>query len=139
MLKSVLFSLSDSDTKGKGIFYLLNYFIIEMGYFMEQTHKKIGFGSLSLLLFICGILFSISFSNGESYGDSILRSIGLNPWSNGNSGVHYTIFYSLIFYIGALILGYEFKNDLGAKLGRTLSFITIIFISVSVIFITQPF
>ena len=101
---------------------------------MQQNHKKIGFGSLSLLLFICGILFSFSF-NGESYGDSILRSIGLNPWSNGNSGVHYTTFYSLIFFIGALILGFEFKNDFGAALGRTLSFFTIIFISISAIFI----
>ena len=102
---------------------------------MEQTHVKIGFGSLSLLLFICGILFSISFSNGVSYGDNIIRFFGLNPWSNGNSGVHYTIYYSLIFHIGALILGYEFKNDFGAKLGRTLSLITIIFILISVIFI----
>lgn len=105
---------------------------------MEQTRKKIGFGSISLLLFICGILFSISF-NGDSYGDSILRSIGLNPWSNGNSGTYYTIFYSLIFYIGALILGFEFKNDFGATLGKTLSLITIIFISISVIFIAKPY
>jgi len=104
---------------------------------MEQTHVKIGFGSLSLLLFICGILFSISFSNGVSYGDNIIRFFGLNPWSNGNSGVHYTIYYSLIFHIGALILGYEFKNDFGAKLGRTLSLIIIIFILISVIFIVQ--
>ncbi|ATP40347.1 hypothetical protein CSE16_09965 [Solibacillus sp. R5-41] len=95
---------------------------------MNQDYKKIGLGSISLLLFIFGILFSFSFGDRESYGDSILRFIGLNPWSNGDTGLHYTIFYSLIFYISALILGYKFKNDLGAKLGRTLSLIATIFL-----------
>lgn len=102
---------------------------------MEQAHVKIGFGSLSLLLFICGILFSLSFSNGVSFGDNIIRFFGLKPWSNGNSGVHYTIYYSLVFHIAALILGYKFKHDFGAKLGRTLALITVIFTLISVIFI----
>ncbi|WP_422659971.1 hypothetical protein ACK8P5_05475 [Paenibacillus sp. EC2-1] len=92
---------------------------------MKQD-KKIGLGSISLFLFIFGILFSISFGNRVSFGDSILRYLGLNPWSNGDTGLHYTIIYSLIFYILALILGYKFKNDLGAKLGRTLALVTII-------------
>lgn len=88
--------------------------------------KRIGLGSISLLLFVCGILFSFSFDNGAAYGDSILRFLGLNPWSNGNKGLHYTMFYALVFYIPALILGYNFKNDLGAKIGKILSLIMII-------------
>ena len=102
---------------------------------MQQDYKKIGLGSISLLLFIFGILFSFSFGNRESYGDSILRFIGLVPWSNGDNGLHYTVFYSLIFYILALILGYKFKNDFGAKLGRTLSLIVTIFLILSLFFV----
>ena len=97
--------------------------------FLEQDYKKIGLGSISLLLFIFGILFSIIF------GDSIVKFIGLNPWSNGDTSLHYTIFYSLIFYVLALILGYKLKNDFGAKLGRTLSLITIILFLLSLFFV----
>ncbi len=95
--------------------------IIKQGY-----HKKMGMGTISLLLFIFGILFSFSFGNREALGDIILRFLGLNPWSDGDTGTHYTIIYSLIFFIPALILGYKFKNNLGAKLGRMLSLIAII-------------
>lgn len=94
---------------------------------MEKENKKIGLGSISLLLCIFGILFFI-------FGDSIVRFIGLDPWSNGDEGLHYTAFYSLIFYIPALIMGYKFKNDFGAKLGRTLSLIAIIFTLLSLFF-----
>ncbi|WP_144027547.1 hypothetical protein [Paenibacillus selenitireducens] len=41
---------------------------------------------------------------------------------------------SLIFYIPALILGYKFKNDFGAKLGKTLSLIMIIFLLITLFF-----
>lgn len=109
---------------------------MEEALLLKKDHKRIGIGSISLLLFIFGLLFSISFANQEAYGDKLLRFIKLSPWSNGDTGVHYTIFYSLIFYIPALILGYKFKNDLGAKLGRTLSlWITIIIILLSLVFI----
>ena len=95
---------------------------------MNKDYKKIGLGSISLLLFIFGLLFPI-------FGDSIVRFISLNPWSNGDEGLHYTVFYSLIFYIPALIMGYKFKNDFGAKLGRTLSLITIILLILSLFFV----
>ncbi|RLL39987.1 hypothetical protein D8M04_19580 [Oceanobacillus piezotolerans] len=95
---------------------------------MKQDYKKIGLGSISVLLFIFGILFSV-------FGDSVLRFLGLNPWSNGDTGLHYTIYYSLIFYIPALILGYKFKNHLGAKLGKTLSLIMTILLIVTLFFL----
>ena len=57
--------------------------------------NKIGIGSLSLLLFIVGCLFSFTF-NDICIGDNILTYVGLKAWSNGNSGNHYTIFYSLL-------------------------------------------
>lgn len=90
---------------------------------MNKFNKKIGSGSFSLLLWIIGMIFA--FKNNGYLGDSILKFIGTNPWSNG---VHYTKFYSLIFFIPSVILGFKFKTNLGAKLGRVLSLIMIILI-----------
>ena len=66
---------------------------------MKQINKKIGIGSISLLLCIMGIIFSFNFGNRVCYGDVILKYMGLNPWSNGDNGTHYTLLYSLIFFI----------------------------------------
>ena len=95
---------------------------------MNQVNKKIGLGTTSLLLFIMGILFTFSFGNKVCYGDIILEYIGLKSWSKGTSGLHYTVYYSLIFFIPSFIIGYKFKNNLGAKLGKVLSLIMIILI-----------
>jgi hypothetical protein len=89
-------------------------------------NKKIGLGSISLLLFLFGILFSVSFGNRAAYGDSILKLLGLNPWSKGDTGLHLTLFYSLVFYIPASFLGYKFRNDWGAVVGGFLSFVMIV-------------
>ncbi|WP_411738515.1 hypothetical protein [Peribacillus sp. S4] len=93
-----------------------------------KTHKKLGLGSLSLLLFLLGLLFSFSFGKYGAFGDHILRFIGIDPWSNGDTGLHYTIFYALIFYIPGLMVGYKFKNDWGAKTGENLSLILVILV-----------
>ena len=91
--------------------------------------KKIGVGSISLLLFIIGVLFSFTFY-GVCVGDNILTYIGLKAWSNNNYGTHYTIFYSLLFFIPALIIGYKFKDNFGSKVGKILSAIVITIIIV---------
>lgn len=62
-----------------------------------RENKWIGKGIISILLCILGILFSFSFGKDICLGDRVLNLIGLEAWSNGNSGIHYTIFYSLIF------------------------------------------
>ncbi|WP_300385025.1 hypothetical protein [Clostridium sp.] len=95
---------------------------------MNQNNRKIGLGSNSLLLAIMGILFAFSFGNKVCYGDIILKYMGLNTWSNGDNGTHYTVVYSLIFFIPSLILGLKFKNDFGAKMGKIISLIMIIMI-----------
>lgn len=104
---------------------------------MSKINKKIGFGSLSLLLCIIGILFSFSFGNKGSLGDVIINFLGLRAWSHGNRGEHYTIYYTFIFFIPSIILGFKFKDDLGAKLGKMISFIMLaiifLFITFSVI------
>ena len=95
---------------------------------MDKVKKKIGLGSISLLLCVMGILFAFSFGDKGCYGDVILKSIGIKPWSNGSNGTHYTIFYSSIFLIPSFIIGYKFENNLGAKLGKIISLIILIFI-----------
>ncbi|MBP3952511.1 hypothetical protein [Bacillus suaedae] len=92
----------------------------------EGRNKEIGLGSISLLLLMFGILFSFSWGNTEAFGDTILRFLGFSPWSNGDTGTHYTIIYSLIFFIPALILGHNYKSNFGAKWGRNLALIMII-------------
>lgn len=91
---------------------------------MVKVNKKIGLGSLALLLWIIGILFSVSF------GDRLLEAIGLRAWSSIDTGIHYTFIYSFIFFIPALILAYQYKEDIGAKLGGRLSLFMIIWMGI---------
>lgn len=78
---------------------------------MSKVNKKIWLGLSSLLLFILGSLFGVSFGNKPAYGDAILKFIGLKSWSNVNTGLHYTAIISLTFLIPAVILGYMFLKE----------------------------
>lgn len=97
--------------------------------------RKIGIGTTSLVLFIIGSLFSFTF-NKVCIGDNILNYIGLKSWSNGNQGTHYTIFYSLLFYIPSLIIGYKFNDNFGSKVGNILSTIMVTIIIVTSLLFT---
>lgn len=97
-------------------------------FILNKINKKIGLGSISLLLCIMGILFSFNFGDRVCYGDIILKYMDLKPWSNGDKGTHYTVFYSLIFFISSFVLALKFKNDFGAKMGKIISSIMIIII-----------
>lgn len=103
-----------------------------------MSKNKIGIGSASLLLFIIGCLFSFTF-NGICIGDNILNYIGLKAWSNVNTGTHYTIFYSLVFFIPSLIIGYKFKDNFGSKSGKILSAIIVTIIIVNSLFFISFF
>ena len=98
--------------------------------------KKIrfGIGSFSLLLTAIGIAWAFSF-RGICIGDIVLDFIGINAWSNGNSGTHYTVYYSLAFFIPAFLLGLKRKNDFGAKVGMVISAIIGAFIILSTFFL----
>jgi len=86
--------------------------------------KKLGIGSLALLLSIICIFLSLTFHhNGVCYGDQIINFLGLKAWSNGSSGTHYTIFYMLIFFAISIVLGYKYESNFGAKSGRVLSIV----------------
>lgn len=102
---------------------------------MTDVKRKIGIGSISLLLSILGILFAFSFGDKGCYGDILLKSIGLSPWSEGDTGLHYTIFYSLVFFVPSSILGYKFKNNAGARVGKILSIAVIMLILIAAPFV----
>ncbi|WP_283657597.1 hypothetical protein [Paenibacillus sp. RC343] len=60
---------------------------------LRKNEKKIGWGSLSLLLSLLGMAVSFEFGN-YIFGDQLLSFLGLPAWSNSvdNTGFHYTIF-----------------------------------------------
>jgi hypothetical protein len=89
-----------------------------------MKHKKIGYGTLSIILSILGILWSFSINN-VCIGDLILNSLGVKTWSETNTGIHYTVFYSCLFFVAAFIIATLNKKDFGAKLGRVVSAIVI--------------
>ncbi|MEF2093425.1 hypothetical protein V3595_01960 [Bacillus sp. CFBP9009] len=83
--------------------------------------KDIGLGSLSFVLCLIGILFTFEFGDKSCIGDNILITIGLSFLSNGNSGIHYTMFYSAIFFIPSFIIGHIYPDNRGAKAGNIIS------------------
>lgn len=97
--------------------------------------KKIGFGTVSFLLVIFAIVWSFSFGlNGFCLGDTILSFLGMPAWSNGNSGTHYTIFYSLIFLLPAVLIYFKYENDLFARIAKWISTIFSLVLLVGLIF-----
>lgn len=68
---------------------------------IEMNSKKLY--EIAVILGIIGIVWS--FSIGKfCIGDSVLRMLGLKAWSYGDIGVHYAIYYGLIFWIPAVII-----------------------------------
>jgi hypothetical protein len=78
---------------------------------MNKIDKRIWLGLSSLLLFTLGLLFGVAFGNKSAYGDIILKFIGLNSWSNNNTGLHYTAIITLTFLTPAVVLGYMFFKE----------------------------
>ena len=87
-----------------------------------MKNKKIGIGSLSLLLVIIAFVWAFNIF-GVCVGDHILAILNIPTWSNmaNATGTHYTIFYSFIFLIPALILSIKYKDNLFTKVGKWLS------------------
>ena len=91
--------------------------------------KKIGIGSISLLLVILAFFWAFSIK-GFCLGDNILAFLRLPFWSNGTSGTHY----SFIFLIPSLIISLKYKNDLFSKVGKWLSIIFIAILLLGFVF-----
>lgn len=96
---------------------------------MNET-RKIGIGTISFIIFLLGIIFDIQIRKSIGIGDRVLSFFDIKTWSNGNQGIHYTIFYSLILFVISVAVGFKFKNDFGAKTGRRFSLCMIVFIGI---------
>ena len=98
--------------------------------------KKIGVGTISFLLVVFAILWSFSFGlNGFCLGDTVLSFLDMPAWSNGNSGLHYTIFYSLIFLLPAVLISFKYENDLFTRIAKWISTIFSLVLLVSLFFL----
>ena len=97
--------------------------------------KKIGIGSISLLLVIIAFFWAFEIM-GLCLGDSILTNLNIPTWSNSAnaSGTHYTVFYTFIFLIPALVLAIKHRDDLFAKVGKWSSIIFIAILLLGMLF-----
>ena len=97
--------------------------------------KKIGIGSISLLLVIIAFFWAFEIM-GLCLGDSILTTLNIPTWSNSAnaSGTHYTVFYTFIFLIPALVLAIKHRDDLFAKVGKWSSIIFIAILLLCMLF-----
>ena len=75
-------------------------------------------------------------SNGFCLGDSVLATLNIPTWSNSANaiGTHYTVFYTFIFLIPALVLAFKYKDDMFAKVGKWLSIIFTILLILGMFF-----
>lgn len=99
------------------------------------SKSKFGIGTFALVICLMGILFCLSFGQRAVLGDRILNYIGLQAWSKGSDGIHYTIFYSFLFFVPAVFLGFKFREDIGAKMGARLSLIITVLILLAMPFV----
>lgn len=97
--------------------------------------KKIGIGSISLLLVIIAFFWAFEIM-GLCLGDSILTTLNIPTWSNSAnaSGTHYTVFYTFIFLIPTLVLAIKHRDDLFAKVGKWSSIIFIAILLLGMLF-----
>lgn len=79
--------------------------------------KTLGKGSISLLLIILALVWccNLPILNGECLGDIVLKSFELPTWSNGTTGLHITIFWSLLLWIPAFFIAICNQKDLFAE------------------------
>ncbi|MFB0842974.1 hypothetical protein [Paenibacillus oleatilyticus] len=98
--------------------------------------KKIGFGSLSLIFLIGGILisFNFGFSNKNIIGDEIFNFFGLKAWSCDSEGFHYTVILMMILLSISVYLGRKYPNDMGATLSKSISIILLIITTLLLIY-----
>ncbi|HEY5561009.1 MAG TPA: hypothetical protein VIK72_04490 [Clostridiaceae bacterium] len=87
-----------------------------------RKQKKIGFGSLSIVLFFVGVLFALSFDGVNCIDDKIFKLFNLETWSNNGIGFHYSLVISILIFLLSQFIGKKNKKDLGAIMGRNLSF-----------------
>ncbi len=88
---------------------------------MTIFKKKIGVGTLALPLFIIGIILVGQYVY-YAIGEDILSLLNLREaTANFDFGNSLAVYFSMIFTIPSVVLGYIFGDHFGAKSGRLLS------------------
>ena len=91
---------------------------------LKTDSKKLGIGSISLILSIFGGMFTFTAWNGKELGNHLLNAIDLS-FPIG--------LISLVILLISFFIGYKYKNDYFAKSGRVISVVFILLITVLLI------
>ncbi|WP_195266916.1 hypothetical protein [Clostridium sp. 1001275B_160808_H3] len=86
--------------------------------------KRVGIGTISLILSIFGIAFSFTYLGSNSIGEEILHAIGVSfP----------TMIVSIILFLISIVIGRKFKNNFGSNLGVGLAIcFTVLIVTLSI-------
>lgn len=91
----------------------------------SKVTRKLGVGSLSLLISIIAIVFSFTYVNENYVGVSIMRGLGIKFIAPSSI--------SIILFLISIFIGNKYEEDKFSKTGKVLS---IVFISIMAVLIT---
>lgn len=89
--------------------------------------KKCGIGNLAPLLVVIGVFWSFTWKADFTFGDQVLAYFHLPSWSNGDTGIHYTVFYATPLFFLALILSIKYPKAFLAKTSKYISILLLCF------------
>ncbi|MDF2985110.1 MAG: hypothetical protein K0R50_620 [Eubacterium sp.] len=81
-----------------------------------KTRKVLGISSFILIILM--IVLFVENKHQFLLGDFILAKIGVNAWSNGTTGLHYTAVISILLMVLGIMGVIIFKKDVHEKFGR---------------------
>lgn len=85
-------------------------------------------GIISVVLLFWSIILSIETPYNRPVGDIIFEALGLQSWSNGYTGLHYTLIYSILIFIIGFIGVNLFLKEKHPRFVKRLPVILIIFL-----------
>ncbi|WP_461206145.1 hypothetical protein [Clostridium sp. DL1XJH146] len=114
---------------GKEVNFNLVWFALDIGiyYFVLSKcssifkNKRIGIGTLSIIVFVLAISFFISIEGYGIIGVYFLSKFGLKLNIGKMIGLNYSTIFPLILFLLSFFLGKRYRRDLGAELGTSLS------------------
>lgn len=106
---------------------------------MLTLNKRVGFGTFSLVFLLSGILINWDFGNNMIVSHSLFKILGLDLYSNGTDGFHYTFLASVPFWLGAVLVSRRHVNDFGAVVSNRIGeFMLAMSVIVTIIFLVLP-
>ncbi len=96
------------------------YFILSKCALMFKN-KKIGVGTLSIVVFIFAISFFITIEGYGIIGAYVLSKFGFTVSLGKILGLNYSTICPLMLFLLSFFLGKKYKKDIGAELGTSLS------------------